>query len=91
MNLEILYGDNTYYVVDVGNEYQGCLQVLDEFVYDHDKEDIPISVFHITNLSDGYGTESIIGLSEVLMMRKLSAEYDEKSGVSPLTFPQSVV
>ena len=77
MNLEIIYNNETYYISNIGNIYQGCLEVLDQWISNNPEEDIPISMFHITNLSDGYNTETTLGLSEILMIRKLSSEYLE--------------
>jgi len=72
MNFEIFWNDEVYYVPNMGNPWQACLYVLDTFIKTYPEENIPISSFNVFNLSDGYNTESHIGLSEILSIKILA-------------------
>ena len=71
MNFEIQWNDETYYQTHAGNQYQACIQVLQDYIEEHDT--LPISPFYVTNLSVGYEGE-LIGLADILAIINTSAE-----------------
>ena len=79
MKYEIMWGDCSYFFTNIGNPYQACLESMDSLIQsaknNNESLDIPIEPFRVTNLDTG--ESEIIGLSDILTIRNLSANYEE--------------
>jgi len=77
MNLEIQFGNETYYQAHCGNKHEGCINVLKEVA---EQGDIPMSDFEVYDINN-YENETI-GLAEILSIKYLSNNYDLTSAES---------
>jgi hypothetical protein len=77
---EVMWGDSSYFHTDLGNQWQACLKSLDSLIESCENNleplDIPIEPFRVTNLDTG--ESEVIGLSEILAIRNLSANFEEE-------------
>jgi len=75
MKYEVMWGENSYFHTQCGNQYQACLQTMDDVLkYKVRQPEMPMEPFRVTNLETG--ESEVIGLAEILAIKNLSANCD---------------